>query len=246
MKEEQRQAIDEGKGIWQKKMKKAKLSVTDDDLERFLHDRKIENVGMFYLGLRQGKVNPDDIIEMIRSERKHPQSVVTPEGKIEGLFNRFVTLARGIPGGIVLSGAQENFLHNYAKCCNPIPGDEIVGYVTTGEGVRIHRKSCRNVRLMMQMESNRIVEVAWPVKSDVMFVSGISVSGKDRPGMLNDITQAISSYMNTNIRSVNIDSGNTHFDGTFLLYVKDIDHLTRIVEKIRKIKGVEKVDRFEE
>ena len=132
------------------------------------------------------------------------------------------------------------------ECCNPIPGDEIIGFVTTGEGVKIHRKECRNLKLMMQVESNRVVEVDWPVQSDVMFVSGITVSGRDRPGMLNDITQAIASYENTNIRSVNIDSSNSLFDGTFLLYIRDTGHLLRIVEKIKKIKGVTRVVRFEE
>jgi len=246
IRDEQRQAIDEGKALWDKKVRKAKFSVNDDELESFLHEKKVENLGMFYLSLRQGKLDPEEIIRMMREEKKHQPSVVTPEGKVEGLFNRFVTLARGIPGGIVLSGANENFLHNYAKCCNPIPGDEIVGFVTTGEGVRIHRKQCRNLKLMMQMQSNRIVEVEWPLQNEVMFVSGITVSGTDRPGMLNDITQAIATYMNTNIRSVNIDSRDSMFEGTFLLYVTDTGHLERIVSRIRKIKGVTNVQRFEE
>ena len=77
-------------------------------------------------------------------------------------------------------------------------------------------------------------------------MSGITVSGDDRRAMLNDITQAISTSLNTNIRSVNIDSRDSYFEGTFLLYVKDTDHLTRIIDKIRKIKGVSKVERFEE
>jgi RelA/SpoT family (p)ppGpp synthetase len=246
IKDEQRQTVEEGKEIWEKKLKKAKVSVSEDELTKFLHGKKIDNLGMFYLGLRQGKLDADEVVGMIQEERKHPQSVVTPEGKIEGIFNRFITMARGIPGGILLSGAHENVLHNYAKCCNPIPGDEIVGFVTTGEGVKIHRKSCRNVRLMVQMESERVVDVSWPVESSVMFVSGIKVSGHDRPGMLNDITHAISSYVNTNIRSVNIDSRDSFFEGTFLLYVKDIEHLTRILERIRKIRGVSAVERFEE
>jgi (p)ppGpp synthase/HD superfamily hydrolase len=90
------------------------------------------------------------------------------------------------------------------------------------------------------------VEVDWPVENSVMFVSGITVSGADRQGMLSDITQAISASLNTNIRSVNIDSRDSFFEGTFLLYVKDTGHLNRVMDKIRKIKGVTKVDRFEE
>jgi RelA/SpoT family (p)ppGpp synthetase len=246
VKEEQRQAIEEGKELWEKKIKKAKLSINEDDLVKFLQSKRIENLGMFYLGLRQSKLDPDEIIQMIQDDQKHPQSVVTPDGKIQGLFSKYVATSRGIAGGIVVGGTQDNFLHNYAKCCNPIPGDEIVGFVTTGEGVKVHRRSCRNIRLMMQIESGRILDVNWPLDNGVMFVSGIKVSGEDRPAMLNDITHAISSYLNTNIRSVNIDSRDQLFEGTFLLYVKDTEHLNRVLEKIRKIRGVTGADRFEE
>jgi RelA/SpoT family (p)ppGpp synthetase len=246
VKEEQRKAIDEGREIWEKKVRKAKVSISDDELTKFLRDRRIENIGMFYLSLRQEKINVDEIIGMIQEEQKHPAAVVNEEGRIEGLFNKFISSARGLTSGIVLNGAQDNIMHNFAKCCHPIPGDEVIGFITTGEGIKIHRKNCKNIKLMMQMESDRIVEVGWPTDNGVMFVAGIKTSGVDRPGMLGDITHAISSYANTNIRSVNIDSQDTMFQGTFILYVKDTDHLNRILEKIRRIKGISRAERFEE
>ncbi|MFN0158183.1 MAG: RelA/SpoT family protein [Bacteroidota bacterium] len=246
IKEDQRKAIEEGKATWEKRAKKAKLAINEDDLNKFLQEMKIENIGMFYLGLRQEKIDADNVIQMIQESQKHPQGVVAEEGKIEGLFNRFITSARGISNGIVLGGTQDNFVHNYAKCCNPIPGDDIIGFVTTGEGIKIHRKNCRNIRLMMQLETNRVIEVSWPTDNGVMFVAGLKIAGDDRPAMLSDITHTISSYMNTNIRSVNLDSRDSLFDGTFILYVKDIEHLNRLQEKIRKIKGVARVERFEE
>ena len=246
IKEEQRKAIDEGKELWEKKARKAKLTINDDDLNRFLYEKKLENVAAFYLALRQEKIDADEIIRMIQDEQKHPQPVVTEDGKIEGLFNRFITSARGVAGDIVLDGDQEHVMHNYAKCCHPIPGDPIVGFVTTGEGIKIHRRDCKNIRLMKQIEANRVVEVGWPSENGVMFVAGVKISGTDRPRMLEDITHAISSFLNTNIRSVNIDSQDSFFEGTFILYVKDTEHLNRLLEKIRKIKGVSRAERFEE
>jgi RelA/SpoT family (p)ppGpp synthetase len=246
VKEEQRKAIDEGKSIWEKKVKKARLSISEDDLNAFLRDKKIENIGMFYLGVRQEKIDPDATIKMIQTEQKHPQATVNEEGRIEGLFSRFVTAARGVTSSIVLGGSQDNFMHNYAKCCHPIPGDDVVGFVTTGEGIKIHRRTCRNISLMMQMESNRVIQVSWPADNGVLFVAGVRVSGDDRPGMLNDITHAISTYLSTNIRSVNLDSHDSLFEGTFILYVKDTDHLNRILERLRRIKGISKAERFEE
>jgi guanosine-3',5'-bis(diphosphate) 3'-pyrophosphohydrolase len=118
--------------------------------------------------------------------------------------------------------------------------------VTTGEGIKIHRKNCRNVRLMSQLDANRVVEVRWPSENGSLFVAGVRISGDDRPGMLSDITHAISSYLNTNIRSVSLDSEDTVFDGTFILYVKDIEHLNKILDRIRRIRGVKRAERFEE
>lgn len=246
IREEQRKAIEEGKEAWEKRLKKAKASISDDDLSAFLHERKLETLSAFYLSIRQGRVEPDEIIAQFQEEQKHPHAVVTEEGKIDGLFNRFITSARGIATGIVLGGAQDNFLHNYAKCCHPIPGDEVVGFVTTGEGIKIHRKTCKNIRLMVQMQSERIVEVHWPADNGALFVAGVRVSGDDRPGMLNDITHAISTYMNTNIRSVNLDSQEAVFDGTFILNVKNTEHLNAVVERIRRIRGIKRAERFEE
>jgi (p)ppGpp synthase/HD superfamily hydrolase len=137
-------------------------------------------------------------------------------------------------------------MHQYAKCCHPIPGDDVVGYVTTGEGIKIHRRSCRNVELMMRVEPSRIMDVHWPTESSSTFVSGIRIAGDDRKGMLNDVTHAISSYLDTNIRSVSIDAEDSMFEGTFIVDVKDTEHMSRLIEKIRRVQGVKRADRFEE
>ena len=246
VREEQRKAIEEGKEIWEKRIKKGKLNVSEDDLLQFLRYKKIDSIGSFYLAIRQETIDPDELIGLIQEEQKHPQPVQPEEEKIDGLFNRFITSARGTAPGIILEGSHDNFMHQYAKCCQPIPGDEVVGYVTTGEGIKIHRRSCRNIQLMMRVEPHRIMEVQWPSEQAAAFIAGIKISGDDRQGMLNDVTHAISSYLNTNIRSVNIDSLDSMFDGTFIVDVRDTDHLARLVERIRRVQGVKSAERFQE
>lgn len=246
IKEEQRKRIDEGKAIWERKIRKAKLSINDDELNEFLAKQKIENVGKFFQAIWEEKIDVDAIITLIQVDQKHPAPVVTEEGKVEGLFDKFINTARGISSGIVLNGTQDNYLHNYAKCCNPIPGDAVVGFVTQGEGIKIHRRECKNIQLKMQMESERIVEVNWPRDSGVMFVAAVRIIGEDRTGMLNDITHTISTFQNTNIRSVNLDSRDSMFEGLFVINVKDTDYLNRLLEKIRRIKGVTRAERLEQ
>jgi len=246
IKDEQRKAIEEGKEQWERRLKRAKVSMSEDDLARFIRDKKMENIAAFYFGVKEGKIDPDEVIAIYQEEQKHPQPVSVEESRVDGLFNRFITTARGVTGGIVLNGTHDNFMHNYAKCCQPIPGDEVVGFVTTGEGIKIHRKSCHNIRTMMKTDAKRIVDVQWPSDNGVLFVAGVRVAGDDRPSMLNDLTHAISSYNNTNIRSVNIESEDGQFEGTFILNVENTDHLARILEKIKRVQGVHSAERFEE
>ncbi len=93
-------------------------------------------------------------------------------------------------------------------------------------------------------ESSRIVEVGWPLSNEADFITGIHIGGEDRPALLSDITHVISMYQNTNIRSVNMDSKDSFFDGKVILYVKNTDHLSRIIEKIKRIPGIQSVERF--
>ena len=248
IKEEERKHIEEGKELWDKKIKKAKLHINDDELTKFVHLQRINNTQDFYLGITTQAIDPDAMIGILLEKTKRPASEQDQkdENGASLLFNRFVKSARSITSGISLFGTHDNFMHNYAKCCNPIPGDEIVGFITTGEGLKIHRKDCRNVASMRLNDEERIVEVSWPPTDDVDFIVGVKLSGQDRSGLLNEITHAISTYNNTNIRSVNIATKDSLFDGQFILYVKNTEHLTGIVERLKRLKGITKVERFEE
>jgi (p)ppGpp synthase/HD superfamily hydrolase len=238
----------EGKELWEKKVKKAKLHINEDELTKFVHMQKINNTQEFYLGIRTEDVDPDVMIGMLLEKAKRPPSEQDQKGDngASALFNKFVKSARSITSGISLFGTHDNFMHNYAKCCNPIPGDEIVGFITTGEGLKIHRKNCRNVASLRLNDEERIVEVSWPPTEDIDFIAGIKLSGEDRSGLLNEITHAISTFENTNIRSVNIATKDSLFDGQFILYVKNTQHLSGIVDRLKRLKGVTKVERFED
>lgn len=141
-------------------------------------------------------------------------------------------------------GSNENFLHQYAKCCSPIPGDEIVGFVTVGEGIKIHRKDCKNVISMRMAESERLVEVSWPNTTGPDFIAALRIAGKDRPALLSDITHVISMFENTNIRSVNMDSKGPIFEGQIIVFVKNTEHLTRLIERLKRVEGVIEAERF--
>lgn len=243
--EEERKRADVGKDIWDKKLKRHKLHISEDDLLKVIHNARVENLQKFYIEIAEDRLDPDIFIEdMIVRPKTATEDGAKAEDETGSLFRKFITSARELTSGISLLGTTDNFLHQYAKCCNPIPGDEIVGFVTIGEGIKVHRKDCKNVISKRMAESERIVDVSWPLANAADFIVAIRVYGKDRSGLLSDVTHAISSYQNTNIRSVNIDSRASLFEGQIILFVKNTEHLSRVVDKIRRVPGILEVERF--
>jgi GTP diphosphokinase / guanosine-3',5'-bis(diphosphate) 3'-diphosphatase len=245
IREEERKKAEEGKEIWDKKLKRHKLHYSEDELTKTIHMAKLENLQSFYIDIAEHRIDPDLFIEdvIVRPNRVSEEEGKSPD-EAGSLFKKFITTARELTTGISILGTSDNFLHQYAKCCNPIPGDAIVGFVTIGEGVKIHRKDCKNVLSKRMAESERIVEVSWPPSNGADFIVAIRLYGKDRPGLLSDVTHVISTYQNTNIRSVNIDSRASMFEGQIILFVKNTEHLARVVEKIKKVPGIIEVERF--
>jgi len=252
--EEKRKLVEQGKELWEKKLKKSKVNISDDEFTRFIHSLKFDNAQKFYLAIASDEINIDTLADTLREKGKQVTKPAEPKEEIpppQQQFTTFVRETRGFTGGVLFEGQSHNLMHKYAKCCDPVPGDDIIGFVTTGEGIKIHRKGCSNVQNMLQHAEttnpslkNRIIEVSWPANGQAQFIAGLKLSGEDRPGLLEDITHAISTYMNTNIRSVNLNTKDSMFSGSITLYVKDLDHLNRLMEKIRKVKGVSHVERF--
>jgi len=136
-------------------------------------------------------------------------------------------------------------MFSYARCCNPVPGDDIIGIVTIGSGIKVHRSSCHNVRELQDKLKPRLVDLTWSARASGNFLAAVKITGDDRAGMLNEITSAVLSVANTNIRGVNIDAFDSLFEGILTVYVRDTAHLEQIFQKLRGIKGVRTVERFE-
>lgn len=246
--EEERKTIAHGKDLWQKKLKKIKLHLNEDDLLKHVQALKYHNLQQFYLDLTNNAELIDEHAEWMYDRIKHTQSPDQDDKHEipENLFNRFVKSARDTLDGILVSGKEDSLMHTYAKCCNPIPGDPITGYITTGSGIKIHRKDCKNVAQLYLRNEDRIIQVDWPATGSKRFVVGLKITGDDRPGLITEITQSIFNLKQTNIRSVNIDSNEREFEGVVILEVHDLDHLNALIEKLKKVRSVKSVQRFEE
>jgi GTP pyrophosphokinase len=129
------------------------------------------------------------------------------------------------------------------KCCQPVPGDNIIGYITRGKGVTIHRTTCPNMQSLVEKD-DRTVPVNWTVEVEEEFKVQLSILGEDRKNLLRDIAQAIANN-NVNILNLDIKSKDKLAIGKIIVEVKNLPHLTRLINAINKIKGMISVERIE-
>jgi guanosine-3',5'-bis(diphosphate) 3'-pyrophosphohydrolase len=245
--EEQRSKVTEGKDILQKRLAKIKLHINDDTLTKFASTTTFGSVGKLYLAIANSKIEIEELVQKLRDWLKPG----TSQDKKEE-----ITIPKEVPyleesrkqTGILIQGKKDDLLYSYAKCCTPVPGDDVVGIVTIGHGVKIHRRNCHNItQMQLDNRKERLIDVEWPSTEEAAdYLVGIQIFGEDRPGMISDLTHVISSYNNTNIRSFSIDTTDQMFDGKMTVYVKNTYHLSRLLEKLHHVRGVTSAQRYEE
>lgn len=241
--EEKRRIVEYGKQLWEKQLRKAAHTVTQEQFDRMLTKLGIPNPNEFFYKLGYGVLSIDTVFRTIGIGQPATDTPPLPVGSSAvPLEERLRT-----GSGIILEGTHPtipNLLYHYARCCNPVPGDDIVGIITIGSGIKIHRRDCRNIAELGEGMKPRLVNLSWAPDQRGDYLATIRVTGEDRPGMLHDITTAITGYQNTNIRSVNIDAFGSDFEGIITLYVRNLEHLNEIFARIKRIRGVRTVSRF--
>jgi GTP pyrophosphokinase len=140
---------------------------------------------------------------------------------------------------------EENFQKNYiaAACCNPIPGEEVLGFISEDGGLEVHKRSCPQALILKTRFGDRIISCDWAGHKALSFPGKIEIRGIDRMGMLNDITQAITNEFSVNMRKLVIDTNDGLFEGTIEVSIHDMDDINKLSTRIRKIKGVKSVKR---
>lgn len=252
---EKRKQIQQGKEFWEKKAKKNKIHLSDENLSRIVHKLKYKDTGHFFGVIAQDESKVNEVIDIITDKNKlHSLEsknipVEEPEN-LSGNFDKFVEEARTYTNGINLgSDTLQNIKgikYEFAKCCNPIPGDDVIGFISFEKGIRIHRKNCKNVVNLFLKEPERIIQINWNETEGGEFTGGVKIIGEDRPGILNEITKTISKNFNSNIKSVDIKTKNSMFEGTLILSIQNLKQLNQIIEKINNQEGVFSVTRFEQ
>ena len=133
--------------------------------------------------------------------------------------------------------------YKLSTCCNPIPGDEVFGFVTINEGIKVHKKDCPNAISLQSNYAYRVMQAKWIDSSQQEFKAILNITGMDSLGLTNEITKVISNQMNVNIQSLNLQGDAGIFNGQVTVVVKNNIILKKLIENIKKIDGVDKVSR---
>ena len=250
LREDKKRLAVDGKEILERKLKQLKLELTEElrtSLRQFFEVKS--NLELFYRVSRE-IITPADIkrfAESLLIKNQPPSALPASTGPADGKsFERELKKLRTTDTDALLIGEDsDRFDYTFAKCCNPIPGDDVFGFVSVSEGIKIHRTSCPNAVELMSNYGYRIIKARWAGKKETAFQTGLRVTGTDRLGLVKDVTKVISSDLKVNMRSISIGTEDGIFEGTIQLYVHDTRHLEKLTDKLRKVSGIVSVNRFE-
>ena len=243
LKEDKKALAEEGKEILRRKLKQLKIKFDEKTINELGNYLKLKtSLDLFYrVGI--GKVDNvqlkkfanynNRLINFFRKRiSRKPSKLSNSEKEVGNNFDQ-----------IVFGNEEENLEFLLAKCCNPIAGDDVFGFVTINEGIKIHKKTCTNAVGLQSKFSYRILKAKWIDSTIQDYTSTIKISGIDNLGIVNQITKLISNTLNINIKKMSFDTVDNIFRGKITLKVKTKNILNDLIKRLKKINGIEKVVR---
>lgn len=240
--EEVKREAENGKEILLRKIKNWKIEYNDDSIRKLLKHYKFKLAQDLYYNISTGKIDTLEIKDLlVEKKEESARQLITemlPKDKVQELE---------FSGGddyLVIDNNLKNVIYKLAPCCNPIFGDQIFGFVTINEGIKIHRTGCPNAPQMVERYPYRIIKARWQdTRKKNSFQATIRISGTDELGIVGQISHVISKDIGVQMRSINIDTNNGAFDGTLRVFVNGLDHLDFLMNKLKSINGVIAVSR---
>lgn len=254
LKEQQSEFANEGKEILERKLKQLKIHDSNDYINQLVKYFNLKTHFELYYEVAKGNIGikelkafagESDKSSGILNYFKKPFSKQTDSDKPTSEEQDIIReQLKKSPDTLLIGDGLENLDYTFSPCCNPIPGDDVFGFVTINEGIKIHRNNCPNAVQLLSKYAYRVIKAKWITKKAIAFLSGINITGIDRKGMVNTLTDIISKEYNIGIRSINIESSAGTFEGTVMIYVKDAQDLKELIKKLKQVKGVESVTRI--
>ena len=246
LREETAKAVDFAKEMLQRRFKNRKIEMEEPILMRYIKKKGFKTVTDFYVEIAEERLDPnhviDEYLEQLRreTETNDHTEVRSAEEYITTTEVEEISTNKDV---LVIDKNLTGIEYKLAKCCNPIYGDEVFGFVST-QGIKIHRMDCPNAQEMFSRFGYRIIQAKWSGKGDNGYIVTLRVIGRDDIAIVTNITSVISKETGVTLRSLNIDSVDGIFQGNFTVMVRDTTALNMLTKKINAVKGVKTVERL--
>ncbi|MFN8278551.1 MAG: bifunctional (p)ppGpp synthetase/guanosine-3',5'-bis(diphosphate) 3'-pyrophosphohydrolase [Chitinophagales bacterium] len=246
LKEEKRAVALAGKEELEKKLKSLKIEVNDTNIQQLCTLYKMVSFMDLYFAIANKSIPLHDLnkLEIIAGKIKIPR----PQSSTEAAADIDTAVREALKKNaelLIMGETSDKIDYKFAPCCNPVPGDDVFGFLTVGEGIKIHRTNCPNAVQLMAKYSYRIVKTKWTRQHNIAFLTGIRINGIDDVGLVNKITNVITGQMNLNMRSVSFDSEDGVFEGNIMVYVHDTKELDDLIARLSTLEGVMSVERYD-
>ncbi len=246
LREEKKVIAEEGKYTLQRKLEGIGAVYNPHNIDQVMNYYKLNSqLDLLYrIATKSIDLKELKLFQVLGDKIEAPRPIVT---HVEQPHDHNVT--RSIPKKdselIIFGESSDQIQYALAKCCNPIPGDDVFGFVSTGKGLMIHRTTCPNATQLLANYGHRVVKTKWAKNKEISFLTGLSIIGLDDVGVVNKITNIISGDLKINIAALTIESKDGLFQGTIKVYVHDKDELESLVDRIKSLNGIQQVNRFD-
>jgi GTP pyrophosphokinase len=243
LKEDKRKIADGGKDALKKALEQMKVSMSQHNLNELVHHYKKSSTLDLYYAIAVGSIDLKELKDFSVYGDKFQH---TKDAKQDSKLDDQSKVKPGKGAELIIFGERsDKILYKLAQCCQPIPGDDVFGFVTSGEGLKIHRTDCPNAAQLLANYGHRIVKTKWAKNKEISFLTGVRIIGMDDVGVIQKITNVISGELKLNMRSISIDSKDGVFEGTIMIYVHDREELNNFCNRLGALEGITTIERIE-
>ncbi len=243
--EERKQIAQDGKEILARKFKQHNIRFVSENisfLEKYFH---LPSATELYFRIAKGKIDLSKLrdIENVNGELQvgKKSTGVAKEKSASKVFSKLEKK----DDSIIIGEDFNNIEYQMARCCNPIPGDDVFGFITINEGIKIHRNNCPNAEHLMSKMAYRCIKARWKSQELIERIAAIKIVGIDNLGLVNRLTEIISKQHNVNMKSISFESEDGIFEGKIKVLVFDTNHLEQLIHKFEQVEGVQRVTRWD-
>jgi guanosine-3',5'-bis(diphosphate) 3'-pyrophosphohydrolase len=246
LKEEKRTIAEDGKYILQRKLEGIGASMSVPNMEELCQFYKINSTLDLLYEIATKKLDLKELKEFtVHGDKLTMPKPVKPM-EVRPEFDPANKPHDKKDAELIIFGeSSDRIMYTLANCCKPIPGDDVFGFVTTGEGLKIHRTNCPNAARLMANYGHRVVKTKWAKNKEISFLTGLKIIGLDDVGVIHKITNLISGELKVNISAMTIEANDGIFEGNVRVFVHDKEELENLVTQLLHLPGIERVDRYD-